>query len=92
MCFEASLVRGGATLVSDEATFVRDETSKIKFDTRPSTKPYFQEAVWIVRKLGLEHLMTLQQNYDITLVHQFFATVQFGEDVDVKLTDRKSVV
>ena len=51
-----------------------------------STKQYFQEAVWIVRKLGLEHLMSLQQNYDITLVHQFFATVQFGEDEDVKLT------
>ena len=50
------------------------------------TKPYFQEAIWIVRKLGLEHLMTLKQNYDIKLVHQFFATVQFGEDEDVSLT------
>ena len=28
----------------------------------------------------------MQQNYDIKLVHQFFATVQFGEDEDVKLT------
>ena len=40
----------------------------------------------IVRKLGLEHLMTLKQNYDIKLVHQFFATVQFGKDEDVTLT------
>ena len=52
--------------------------------TALSAKPYFQEAVWIARKLGLEHLISMKQNYDIQLVHQFFATVQFGEDEDVK--------
>ena len=54
--------------------------------TALSTKPYLQEIVWIVRKLGLEKLMTTQQNYSIKLVQQFFATVQFGNDADVTLT------
>ena len=54
--------------------------------TALSTKPYFQEAVWIVRKLGLEPLMVTQQNYSIKFVQQFFAIVQFGSDEDVKLT------
>ena len=51
-----------------------------------STKPYFQEALWIVRKLGLEKLMVTQQNYTIKIVQLFFATVEFGNDEDVTLT------
>ena len=54
--------------------------------TSLSTKPYFQEAIWITWKLGLEKLMSIQQHYDIKIAHQFFATVQFGKDVDVTLT------
>ena len=50
------------------------------------SKPYFQEAVWIVRKLELEKLISSQQHYDIKYVQQFFATVQFGKDEDVTLT------
>ena len=45
-----------------------------------NSKPYFQEAVWIVRKLGLEKLISTQQDYDIQLIHQFFATVVFDND------------
>ena len=54
--------------------------------TSLSTKPYFQEAVWIARKLGLEKLMSIQQHFDIKIMHHFFATVQFGKDADVTLT------
>ena len=43
--------------------------------TALSTKPYFQEVVWIVRKLGLEPLMVTQQNYSIKFVQQFFSTL-----------------
>ena len=49
-------------------------------------KPYFQEAVWIVRKLGLEKLISTQQGYDIQLIHQFFATVVFDHDEEVTMT------
>ena len=43
--------------------------------TALSTKPSFQDDVWIVRNLGLEPLMVTQQNYSIKFVQQFFATV-----------------
>ena len=49
-------------------------------------KPYFQEAVWIARKLGLEKLISHQQNYDITFVQQFFATLVFGDDEKITMT------
>ena len=54
--------------------------------TALNSKEYFQKAVWVVRKLGLEKLMTTHQNYDIKLVQQFFATIQFGDDEAVSLT------
>ena len=28
-------------------------------------KSYFEEAIWVARKLGLEKLISTQQNYDI---------------------------
>ena len=43
---------------------------------------YFAEAVRVAKQLGLEKLMVIQQDYDIQIIHQFFATV----------VDRKSVV
>ena len=50
-------------------------------------KAYFREAVWIARKLGLEKLISYtQQDYDIQLVQQFFATVVFDNDDDVTMT------
>ena len=50
-------------------------------------KAYFREAVWIARKLGLEKLISYtQQDYDIQLVQQFFATVVFDNDEDVTMT------
>ena len=50
-------------------------------------KPYFQEAVWIARKLGLERLIShVHEDYDIQLVQQFFATVVFDNDEDVTMT------
>jgi len=50
-------------------------------------KPYFQEAVWIARKLGLERLIShTHEDYDIQLIHQFFATVVFDHDEDITMT------
>ena len=36
--------------------------------TSLNSKEYFQEAVWVVRKLGFENLMATQQNFDIKFV------------------------
>jgi hypothetical protein len=38
---------------------------------------YFEEALWITEKLGLHPLMKINQDYNIALIHQFFATVVF---------------
>ena len=42
--------------------------------------PYFSDALWISEKLGLFNLMELREDYNITLVQQFYATVVFGTD------------
>jgi hypothetical protein len=47
---------------------------------------YFEEALWITEKLGLHPLMKINQDYNIMLVHQFFAMVVFGEGEDIPLT------
>jgi hypothetical protein len=47
---------------------------------------YFEEALWIMEKLGLHALMKINQDYNIALVHQFFATVVFGEGEDIPMT------
>jgi hypothetical protein len=47
---------------------------------------YFEEALWITEKLGLHPLMKINQDYNISLVHQFFATVVFGEGEDIPMT------
>ena len=45
-----------------------------------SRNEYFSEAIWVARKMGLERLMVEQQDYDIPIIHQFFATVVFDND------------
>jgi hypothetical protein len=40
---------------------------------------YFVDALWICKKLGLVPLMTIQQDYSIQLIHQFFSTLLFGQ-------------
>jgi hypothetical protein len=47
---------------------------------------YFEEPVWITRKLGLHPLMKIQENYNITLVQQFFATLVFGDGEEIPMT------
>jgi hypothetical protein len=47
---------------------------------------YFEEALWITEKLGLHPLMKINQDYNVALVHQFFATVVFGEGEDIPMT------
>jgi hypothetical protein len=47
---------------------------------------YFAEAVWITCKLGLHALMKTQEHYNITLVHQFFATLVFGDGEEIPMT------
>jgi hypothetical protein len=47
---------------------------------------YFKEALWIIGKLGLHPLMQLKQDYNILLVHQFFATLVFGYGEDLPMT------
>jgi hypothetical protein len=47
---------------------------------------YFKEALWITRKLGLHPLMQLKQDYNILLVHQFFATLVFGDGEELPMT------
>ncbi|KAM0827102.1 hypothetical protein ACQ4PT_068424 [Festuca glaucescens] len=45
-------------------------------------KAYFNEKLWVAEKLRLHPLMELRQDYNIQLVHQFFATVYFGDSND----------
>jgi hypothetical protein len=47
---------------------------------------YFAEALWITEKLGLHPLMKINQDYNVALVHQFFATVVFGDGEDIPMT------
>ena len=49
-------------------------------------KTYFQDAVWVVKKLGLEPHITLQLDYDIEMIHQFYATLELGDEEDTSLT------
>jgi hypothetical protein len=47
---------------------------------------YFKEAIWITGKHGLHPLMELKQDYNILLVHQFFATLVFGDGEELPMT------
>jgi hypothetical protein len=47
---------------------------------------YFEEALWITEKLGLHPLMKINQDYNVALIHQFFATVVFGDGEDIPMT------
>jgi len=41
------------------------------------THNYYSNAIWITEKLGLHDLMKKMQDYNISLIHQFFATLVF---------------
>jgi hypothetical protein len=47
---------------------------------------YFEVALWIMEKLGLHPLMKINHDYNIVLVHQFFAMVVVGDGEDIPLT------
>jgi hypothetical protein len=47
---------------------------------------YFKEALWIIGKLGFHPLMQLKQDFNILLVHQFFATLVFGDGEELPMT------
>ena len=49
-------------------------------------KTYFADAIWVARKIGFEHLISTQQDYDIEMVQQFFATLVLGTEEDTKMT------
>ena len=55
---------------------------------------YFSNAVWVMKKLGQEHLFGIQQDYHIPAIQQFYATVVFGDDEndDIPLTWMTGVV
>jgi hypothetical protein len=40
---------------------------------------YFVDALWICKKLGLIPLMTIQQDYNVQVIQQFFSTLVFGQ-------------
>ena len=46
-------------LVSPQKPLKLDELAK---------KAYFQDAIWVMRKLSLEQLISIQQNYDIEMI------------------------
>lgn len=45
-------------------------------------KAYFNEMLWVTEKLGLHPLIELRQDYNIQLIHQFLATIYFGDSDD----------
>jgi hypothetical protein len=47
---------------------------------------YFKDALWITEKLGLHSIIQLKQDYNILIVHQFFATLVFGDGEELAMT------
>ena len=47
---------------------------------------YLKVEVWVMKKLGLEKLFGIQQDYNVEAIQQFYATVVFDEDEDISLT------
>ena len=39
------------------------------------TSPYYQEMLWVTKKMGLHHLMQLEQRYNLKVIQQLFATM-----------------
>jgi hypothetical protein len=80
----------------DRCFFLKFYASLKKYPVCPQTvmdfyhfaknSAYFGEAVWVSRKLGLHPLMKIQEHYNITLVHQFFATLVFGDGEEIPMT------
>ena len=49
-------------------------------------KEYFEDAFWVTEKMGLHPLMKMSHQYNIELIHQFFATLVFGNTPDIPMT------
>ena len=58
----------------------------IDFEYLEKKRSYYGGAVTIVDALGLRPLMTRQCNYNIPLIHQFFATVVFDDSPNIGMT------
>ena len=39
------------------------------------SSPYYQKMLWVIKKMGLHHLMQMEQRYNLEVIQQFFATV-----------------
>ena len=48
------------------------------------TSPCYQEMLVITRKMGLHHLMQLEQRYNLKVIQQFFATVYICNHLNIK--------
>jgi hypothetical protein len=49
-------------------------------------RAYFEEPMWVTEKLVLQPLMMIKQDYNITLVQQFFATLVFADGDEILMT------
>ena len=49
-------------------------------------REYFEEAYWVTEKMGLHPLMKISEQYNIELIHQFYATVTFGSSPNIPIT------
>jgi hypothetical protein len=47
---------------------------------------YFHDALWVTEKLGLHKLMSIKQDYCPNLIQQFYATLEFGTEENVRMT------
>ncbi|KAK1627926.1 hypothetical protein QYE76_002241 [Lolium multiflorum] len=43
---------------------------------------YFEDAIWVTERMGLQDLMKIQCNYSPDLIKQFFATLAFKKDAE----------
>ena len=58
----------------------------INFDKLMKKADYFGGAVQVCRVLGLEHLMETECSYNVSIIHQFYATVVFDNSEDIGMT------
>jgi hypothetical protein len=49
-------------------------------------KPYFSDALWVAKNLGLNNLMAFYEHYNIHLVQKFYATFVFCKKEDIPVT------
>ncbi|KAK1663833.1 hypothetical protein QYE76_051992 [Lolium multiflorum] len=46
---------------------------------------YFHEMMWVSEKLGLLPLMQLRHDYNVEMIHQFYATLHIGKSNDIDI-------